>query len=109
MRSLGRLLGMPAEKIRVQYYEGSGTYGHSCYDDIAQASAFDLSWLISPGSIRASLITGMLGLQPVPTVAEISLWLVYAITMSVYVLWPHGRTPAKRVPAQPEPAPAGVV
>jgi nicotinate dehydrogenase subunit B len=36
--SLSRLLGMPAEKIRVQYYEGSGTYGHSCYDDAAQAA-----------------------------------------------------------------------
>jgi nicotinate dehydrogenase subunit B len=35
--SLSRLLGMPPEKIRVQYYEGSGTYGHSCYDDVAQA------------------------------------------------------------------------
>ena len=35
---LARLLGMPAEKIRVQYYEGSGTYGHSCYDDVAQAA-----------------------------------------------------------------------
>jgi CO/xanthine dehydrogenase Mo-binding subunit len=30
---------MPADKIRVQYYEGSGTYGHSCYDDAAQAAA----------------------------------------------------------------------
>ena len=37
--SLSRLLGMPAEKVRVQYYEGSGTYGHSCYDDVAQAAA----------------------------------------------------------------------
>jgi CO/xanthine dehydrogenase Mo-binding subunit len=37
--SLSRLLGMPADKIRVQYYEGSGTYGHSCYDDVAQAVA----------------------------------------------------------------------
>jgi CO/xanthine dehydrogenase Mo-binding subunit len=37
--SLTRLLGLPAEKIRVQYYEGSGTYGHSCYDDVAQAAA----------------------------------------------------------------------
>jgi len=37
--SLSRLLGMPVEKVRVQYYEGSGTYGHSCYDDVAQASA----------------------------------------------------------------------
>ena len=23
----------------MQYYEGSGTYGHSCYDDVAQAAA----------------------------------------------------------------------
>ena len=37
--SLSRLLGLPPEKVRVQYYEGSGTYGHSCYDDAAQASA----------------------------------------------------------------------
>jgi CO/xanthine dehydrogenase Mo-binding subunit len=36
---LARLLDMPAEKIRVQYYEGSGTFGHSCYDDAAQAAA----------------------------------------------------------------------
>jgi len=36
---LARVLGIPAEKIRVQYYEGSGTYGHSCYDDATQAAA----------------------------------------------------------------------
>ena len=37
--TLGRVLGLPSDKIRVQYYEGSGTYGHSCYDDIAQAAS----------------------------------------------------------------------
>ena len=37
--TLSRVLGLPADKIRVQYYEGSGTYGHSCYDDVAQAAA----------------------------------------------------------------------
>ena len=37
--TLGRILGMPATKIRVQYYEGSGTYGHSCHDDVAEAAA----------------------------------------------------------------------
>ena len=37
--SLRGVLGLPAEKVRVQYYEGSGTYGHSCYDDAAQAAA----------------------------------------------------------------------
>jgi len=38
-RSIAALLGMPQESLRVQYAEGSGTYGHSCYDDVAQAAA----------------------------------------------------------------------
>jgi CO/xanthine dehydrogenase Mo-binding subunit len=37
--TLARILGMPAAKIRVQYHEGSGTYGHSCHDDVAEAAA----------------------------------------------------------------------
>jgi CO/xanthine dehydrogenase Mo-binding subunit len=37
--SLARVLGLAADKVRVQYYEGSGTYGHSCYDDVAQSAA----------------------------------------------------------------------
>jgi nicotinate dehydrogenase subunit B len=37
--SISRILNMPLDKVRVQYYEGSGTYGHSCYDDVAQAAA----------------------------------------------------------------------
>ena len=36
---LSTMLGIPLDKVRVQYYEGSGTYGHSCYDDVAQAAA----------------------------------------------------------------------
>jgi nicotinate dehydrogenase subunit B len=38
-RSLAALLGMPEPQVRVQYFESSGTYGHSCYDDVAQAAA----------------------------------------------------------------------
>jgi CO/xanthine dehydrogenase Mo-binding subunit len=37
--SLANLLGLQTEQVRVQYHEGSGTYGHSCYDDVAQAAA----------------------------------------------------------------------
>ncbi|HLI85608.1 MAG TPA: molybdopterin cofactor-binding domain-containing protein [Bryobacteraceae bacterium] len=37
--TLSRVLNLPVSKIRVQYYEGSGTYGHSCYDDVAQSAA----------------------------------------------------------------------
>lgn len=36
---VARLLGLPVEKIRVQYYAGSNTYGSSCYRDVAQAAA----------------------------------------------------------------------
>jgi nicotinate dehydrogenase subunit B len=39
-RTLSTLLKIPENNVRVQYYEGSGTYGHSCYDDVAQAAAF---------------------------------------------------------------------
>jgi CO/xanthine dehydrogenase Mo-binding subunit len=38
-RMLAATLGLPAEKVRVRYYEGSGTFGHSCYEDAAQAAA----------------------------------------------------------------------
>jgi nicotinate dehydrogenase subunit B len=36
---LAEVLGMPEAKVRVQYYEGSGTFGRSCYEDAAQAAA----------------------------------------------------------------------
>ena len=37
--SLTRVLGLPAEKIQVQYQEGASNYGHGCQDDVAQAAA----------------------------------------------------------------------
>ena len=36
---LARVLGLPVEKIRVQYYAGSNTYGSSCYREATEASA----------------------------------------------------------------------
>ncbi|MEO8424602.1 MAG: iron uptake transporter permease EfeU [Actinomycetota bacterium] len=59
--------------------------------DVLQAQAFDLRWLVAPGSVRAALLTGMLGLQPVPTVGETLAWIVYAVPMALYVLWPARR------------------
>jgi high-affinity iron transporter len=64
-----------------------------------QQQAFDLQWLVAPGSIRAALLTGMLGIQPVPTVGEVAVWVLYAVPMGLYVLWPHrARTSAEPVP-----------
>src|SRR5262245_46307562 len=35
-----------------------------------QEQAFDLSWLVAPGTVRSALLTGMLGIQPKPVVIE---------------------------------------
>lgn len=55
-----------------------------------QGQAIDLSWLVQPGTVSGSLLTGMLGLQPSPTVIEAILYLGYAIPVAAYVLWPQG-------------------
>ncbi len=51
--------------------------------------AVDLTWLIRPGTISGSLLTGMLGLQPSPTVMEVAVYALYAVPMALYVLWPN--------------------
>ncbi|MFZ1990265.1 MAG: molybdopterin cofactor-binding domain-containing protein, partial [Alphaproteobacteria bacterium] len=38
-RELAPILNLPEPKIRVQFADGSGTYGHSLYDDVAMAAA----------------------------------------------------------------------
>jgi high-affinity iron transporter len=58
-----------------------------------QGHALNLSWLVQPGTISGSLLTGMLGLQPSPTVIEVTVYLAYAIPMALYVLWPQGMRP----------------
>jgi nicotinate dehydrogenase subunit B len=36
---IAKVLEIPVEKVSIQYYEGSGTFGHSCHDDAAEAAA----------------------------------------------------------------------
>src|SRR3954452_15204730 len=68
-----------------------------------QGQALDLTWLVQPGTISGSLLTGMLGLQPAPTVIEAALYLLYAVPMLLYVVWPDHLRPTRRsrVPATP--------
>jgi len=58
-----------------------------------QGVAVDLSWLVRPGTIVASLLTGVLGLQPKPTVLESVGWVLYAVPMLAYVAWPRPQRP----------------
>ena len=53
-----------------------------------QSQAIDLSWLVQPGTISGSLLTGMLGLRPQPTMGEALIYLLYVVPMALYVLWP---------------------
>jgi high-affinity iron transporter len=72
---------------------------------VGQQKALDLAWLVGPGTVRQSLITGMLGLQATPTAAEVFVYLAYAIPMSLYVLWPQRPRPME--PATVPAATAG--
>ena len=38
-KQVAEILGIPEGKIRLQYFEGSGTFGRSCYEDATQAAA----------------------------------------------------------------------
>ncbi len=54
-----------------------------------QSQAVDLSWLVDPGTVVESLLTGMLGLRASMTIAEVVVYLAYAIPMAAFVLWPR--------------------
>jgi high-affinity iron transporter len=69
------------------------------------SSAFDLSWLVRPGTPTSSVVTGVLGIQPFPSWSMVIGWLVYAIPMVAVVLWPGRR---KKPAAQPTANPAQV-
>ena len=62
--------------------------------DSFQGQALDLGWLVVPGTVTSSLLTGMLGLQPQPTIGEVAAYLIYAVPMLLFVLWPARRAAA---------------
>ncbi|MGI4895735.1 MAG: iron uptake transporter permease EfeU [Janthinobacterium lividum] len=63
-----------------------------------QTRVLDLSGLVTPGTVRAAVLQGVLGWQPRPVLAEVIGWLVYAVPMLAVVLWPRERT--RRVAAR---------
>jgi high-affinity iron transporter len=65
-----------------------------------QGQALDLTWLVKPGTISGSLLTGMLGLQPTPTAIEVAVYVAYVVPMALYVLWPQQLRRRPRVRAR---------
>lgn len=58
-----------------------------------QEQVFDFSAVVKPeaDSIVSGLLTGLFGLQPFPNVAEVTVWVAYAVPMLLFVLWPVRR------------------
>lgn len=73
-----------------------------------QGQAFDLTWLVAPGSVLSALLTGVLGIQPYPTVIEVAGWLVYLLPVLAYVSWPQRRAPRASRPAPAREMPGAV-
>ena len=68
-----------------------------------QSQALDLSAIIRPGTVWESLITGILGIHPQPTVIEVVGWLLYAIPMLPIVLVPDAVRPRVRASGRRAP------
>jgi high-affinity iron transporter len=64
---------------------GLHTVHEAGWINAGQAQALDLSWLVSPGSVQSALITGVLGIQPKPTVVEAIGWTLFVVPMVVFV------------------------
>ncbi len=92
--------GLLATTMHTAWEAGWITFG--------QAQALDLTWLVKPGTVSSAVLTGMLGLQPKPTQIEFAAYLLYAVPMLIYVLWPRQtvrrRADGRSTPnAQPNP------
>jgi len=73
--------------------------------NFGQGELVDLSWLIKPGTVQSALLTGVLGIQPKPTVVEGVSWLVYFVPVTAFVVHSARRKPV-RAPRQPVPTTA---
>jgi high-affinity iron transporter len=71
--------------------------------NFGQTQAFDLSWLVRPGTPLESFVTGVLGIQPYPVWIEVVAYLAYRVPMLIIMLWPARRRPAA-VTAESPPA-----
>jgi high-affinity iron transporter len=57
--------------------------------NFGQNQAFDLSWLVRPGTPLSSFVTGVLGIQPYPVWVEVFAYLIYLVPMLLVMCWPQ--------------------
>src|ERR1700733_719208 len=67
--------------------------------NFGQTQAFDLSWLVRPGTPLESFVTGVLGIQPYPVWIEVIAYVAYLVPMLLVMCWPSRRRPTPDGPA----------
>jgi len=56
-----------------------------------QQRTVDLSWVAPTGSVRAAVVTGVLGIPADPRLVEVIGWVAYLVPMALLLFWPQGR------------------
>jgi high-affinity iron transporter len=67
---------------------GVHTANEAGWLNVGQTQAFDLSWLVRPGTPLESFVNGVLGIQPYPVDVEVMAWSVYLVPMLAVMCWP---------------------
>jgi high-affinity iron transporter len=85
--------GLVVSALHTAHEAGWFAFGQSATLDLTRLPI--IGWLVRAGSVQASLLTGMLGIQPRPVLIEVVGWLLYLIPVGIYVAWPPGRPVAR--------------
>jgi high-affinity iron transporter len=59
--------------------------------NVGQQQVLDISGLVQAGSIQSAVLTGMLGLEPRPTLVETAGWVSYVVIALCILFWPRTR------------------
>jgi high-affinity iron transporter len=87
-----RITGVVLALVAAGLFAGAVHTAHEAgWWNLLQGNPLDLSGFVEPGTVHGALLTGMLGLQPQPTTGEIAGYLLFAVPLLLFVLWPTGR------------------
>lgn len=73
-----------------------------------QGQAINLTGILPDGSVRATLFTGIFGLDPRATVGEVAIWLLYLVPVIAFVLAPAKSRSVARAAGEVAAAPTTI-
>lgn len=90
-----RITGLVLVVVAAGLFATAMHTGHEAgWINIGQSEMLDLTWLVRPGTVLESVLTGVLGLQANPVVIEVVAYLVYLVPVALFVVWPARKRPA---------------